>query len=98
MKVYKELIVDANDKTVASVSTIYRTEEEVEAYVALFLTAPSMKSALEAIARKVPHKVSREEAADMACEFHALAVRTLQKMNAKGAQDASDLDGPEDAA
>jgi hypothetical protein len=36
-------------------------------------------SALEAIAQKVPEKVSREEAADMACEFAILARQALAR-------------------
>lgn len=40
--------------------------------------------ALKDIAKKVPHKVSREEAADMACEFQMLADKTLSQITGGG--------------
>lgn len=38
------------------------------------------EGALEAIARKAPSKVSREEAADMACEFHIISTEALAQL------------------
>lgn len=51
-----------------------------------------MELALEAIALKDPRMVDVNEAADMAVEFHAIAVKTLQRMRAGHAQDALELE------
>lgn len=39
-----------------------------------------LTKALREIEKKVPHKVSREEAADMACEFQRVAREALEKI------------------
>lgn len=40
----------------------------------------SLVDALREIAKKVPYKVSKEEAADMACEFQIVASEALEKL------------------
>ena len=72
-------ITNANDELVQlfAVTTPGQLER-----VHLFLAAPEMLEALEQIVKKVPHDVSREEAADMACEFVLIARDALAR--AKG--------------
>jgi hypothetical protein len=48
------------------------------------IDASKYREALAMIARKAPEKVNREEAADMACEFKALAVKALASTKATG--------------
>lgn len=44
----------------------------------------SYRAVLKHIVKKAPEKVSREEAADMACEFKLLATRALAVEKADG--------------